>query len=284
VSTFIQPVTPVSTETATKPEAGTTTPIVSGETVAVTDPNSGADNPTTLEAPATGSFDLSSASEGSNIIVEGPGTAEVNIGTAVDEDDNKLSGSGTAFQIDENYQGSVNANLNGAITGGEKVDGSTETPAGNTIADNLPGEDSNAFATTTDLDFYINTGAANDQVQGSSGNDFIRLGAGDDVFNSAGGDDIVRVGTGNDSGSLGAGDDILYLTVDQLQGENVNTITDFDADGNDKIQIDGDLEGLVDIEGVGTKSILITLSGAQTGSTAVVSEGNTIDDDDIEFV
>ena len=284
MSTIIQPVTPVSTETAVKPAAGTTTPVASGETVAVTDPNSGAGNPTVLEAPATGVFEVGSASEGSNIVIEGTGTADVVIGTTVDADGNKLSGSGTAFQIDENYQGSATVNLNGAITGGEKVDTSTETPAGNSIADNLPGGDSNAFATASNLDFYISTGAANDEVQGSAGNDFIRLGAGDDVFNAAGGDDIVRVGTGNDSGSLGAGDDILYLTVDQLQGKNVNTITDFDANGNDKIQIDGDLEGLVDIEGVGTKAIVITLSGAQTGTTAVVSEGESIDDDDIEFV
>jgi Ca2+-binding RTX toxin-like protein len=284
VSTFIQPVTPVSTETAVEPAAGTTTRITSGETVVVTDPNSGADNPTVLEAPATGIFEVGSASQGANILIEGTGTAGVVIGTTVDADGNRLSGSGTAFQIGDDYQGTAIVNLNGAITGGEKVDPSTETPAGNTIADNLPGEDSNAFATTFNLDFYVNTGAANDQVQGSAGSDFIRLGAGDDVFNAAGGDDIVRVGTGNDSGSLGAGDDILYLTVDQLQGDSVNTITDFDANGNDKIQIDGDLEDLVDIDGVGTNSIVITLSGAQTGTTAVVSEGESIDDDDIEFV
>ena len=110
------------------------------------------------------------------------------------------------------------------------------------------------------------------------------MGAGNDQFNAGAGDDIVRVGIGNDSGTLGAGNDILYLTVDQLQGDNVNTITDFDVNGDDKIQIDADLEDLVDIEGIGTNAIIITLSGAQTGTTAVISEGESIDGDDIEFV
>ena len=94
----------------------------------------------------------------------------------------------------------------------------------------------------------------------------------------------VRTGSGNDAGTLGAGDDIVYFTVDQLQGDQTKTINDFDASGNDKIQIDKDLKDLVSIEGKGTKAIKISLSGAQTGSTNVVSEGETIDDDDIEFV
>ena len=134
------------------------------------------------------------------------------------------------------------------------------------------------------IDYYINAGAGNDQVAGSRGNDFLRLGAGDDTFDAADGDDIVRTGSGNDTGSLGLGDDTVYFTVDQLQGTQSKTITDFDAKGNDKIQIDADLEDLISIDGVGTNSITINLSGSQTGTTTVVSQGETIDDDDIEFV
>jgi Ca2+-binding RTX toxin-like protein len=280
VSTIIPPVTPVSTETATEAPAGTTTSVSSGETVAVTDSSA----PVFIEAPATGAFEVASAVEGANVIIDGPGTAAVEIGTAVDAEGNPLSGSGTSYQVADDYQGPSVANLGGAITDGAKVDPSTATVGGGTIASNLPGVDSNAFATAANLDFYVNTGAANDQVQGSQGNDFIRLGAGNDQFNAGAGDDIVRVGIGNDSGTLGAGNDILYLTVDQLQGDNVNTITDFDVNGDDKIQIDADLEDLVDIEGIGTNAIIITLSGAQTGTTAVISEGESIDGDDIEFV
>jgi len=276
VSTFIQPVTPVSTDAAVKPETGTTS-VSSGTVIAVTDPNSSAATPTILEAPDSGIFEVVSASEGSNIIVEGDGTAALAIGNAVDGAGTKLSASGTTYQIADDYQGSAVVNLNGAITSDTKVDTSTETPEGNTIADNAP-------TGASGFDFYVKTGAGNDQVEGSSGSDFIRLGAGDDTFNAGAGDDVVRVGLGNDSGSLGAGDDTLYLTVDQLQGVNVNTITDFDANGDDQIQIDADIEDLVEIDGVGTNAITISLSGAQEGVTAIFSEGVTIDEDDIEFV
>ena len=54
--------------------------------------------------------------------------------------------------------------------------------------------------------------------------------------------------------------------------------------GDDKIQIDADLEGLIEIEGFGTNKIIITLSGAQSGTTEFVSRGETIDDDDVQFV
>ena len=272
--------TPVSTETAVSPPAGTTTSVSTGETVAVTDSSA----PVVIEAPATGVFEASSATQGADIVIEGTGTAGVVIGTAVDADGNKLSSSGTSYQIADDYQGGAVVNLNGAITGGDNVDTSTDATGGGTIASNLPGSDGNAFATAANIDYYVNTGAANDQVEGSAGNDFIRLGAGDDAFNAGAGDDIVRMGTGNDAGTLGAGDDIVYLTVDQLQGVNAKAITDFDANGNDKIQIDADLEDLVEIEGVGTNGIVITLSGAQTGETVIVSEGESIDEDDIEFV
>jgi Ca2+-binding RTX toxin-like protein len=281
VSTFIQPVTPVSTETASVAPTGTITTVSSGESVVVTEATVG---PSVIEAPETGVIEVASEAEGADVIIDGPGTAAVAIGTAVDAEGNPLSGSGTSYQVADGYQGSAVVNLDGAITDGADVDTSTAAIGGGTIASNLPGSDSNAFATAANLDFYVNTGAANDQVQGSQGNDFIRLGAGNDQFNAGAGDDIVRVGIGNDSGTLGAGNDIVYLTVDQLQGDNVNTITDFDVNGDDKIQIDADLEDLVDIEGVGTNAIIITLSGAQTGTTAVVSEGESIDDDDIEFV
>ena len=217
------------------------------------------------------------------MVVTGSGTAGVTIGNATDAAGGELNASGSTFQISDTYQGTVVANLSGAIVDGTKVDVSTDTGNGS-IAANLPGTASNAFATSANLDYYVNTGAANDQVEGSKGNDFVRLGAGNDTFNTGAGDDIVRTGSGDDSGTLGAGDDIAYFTVDQLQGNQTKTIKDFDANGNDKIQIESSLKDLVDITGQGTNAIKITLSGAQTGTTAVISEGNTIDDDDIEFV
>jgi Ca2+-binding RTX toxin-like protein len=232
--------------------------------------------PAFIEVPETGIIEVSSQAQGANIVIEGTGTAEVFIGTAT-IGGNPQTAAGTAYQIADDYQGTATVNLTGSIVGESKVDLTTETPEGSSIAENAP-------TGTNDLDFYVKTGAGNDQVQGTDGVDFIRLGAGNDSFNAGAGDDIVRVGIGNDSGTLGAGDDILYLTVDQLQGDNVNTITDFDANGNDKIQLDANLEDLVVIDGIGNSAITITLTGAQTGTTAVVSQGQSIDADDIEFV
>ncbi len=269
--------TPVSTETASVAPTGTTTPVSSGESVVVTEATVG---PAVIEAPETGVIEVASEAEGVDVVIEGTGTAAVAISTSVDADGNPLSASGSSFQIDDDYQGSAVVNLEGAITGGEAVDAGTDAVGGGTIADNAPA-DPNVF---DNLDFYVNTGSGNDQVQGSQGNDFVRLGAGSDSFNLGAGDDIVRVGTGNDSGTLGLGDDILYLTVDQLEGDSVNTITDFDVDGDDKIQIDQDIEDRVSIDGIGTNVITITLSGDTIGTTAIVSEGESIDDDDIEFV
>ena len=284
MSAVIQTVTPVSTADAVQPTAGATAQATSGETFVVTDPNTGATSPTTITAPESGAFKVAAGTTQSNVVVKGDGTAGVTIGNATDSGGGELNAAGSSFQIADSYKGTVVANLSGAIVDGTKVDVSTDTGNGS-IGANLPGSTSSSgFASSTEIDYYINTGAANDQVEGSRGNDFIRLGAGNDTFNSGAGDDIVRTGSGDDSGTLGAGEDVVYFTVDQLQGSQTKTIKDFDANGNDKIQIDSNLKDLVDITGQGTKAIKITLSGAQTGTTAVISEGETIDDDDIEFV
>ena len=277
MSASIQPVSPVTVDNAIQPVASTTTQAATGDTFVVTDPNTGVSAPATIVAPATGAFQVAAGTQQSNVVITGDGTAGVTIGNAQTAAGGELDASGSAFQVSDTYQGTVIANLDGAIVDGTKVDTSIETPGGGTIADNAP-------TGTSDLDYYTKSGAGNDQIKGSRGNDFIRAGAGDDVVNAGAGDDIVRFGSGNDSGSLGAGEDIVYFTVDQLQGSQTKTIKDFDANGNDKIQIDADLKELVDITGQGSKAITISLSGAQTGTTTVISEGETIDDDDIEFV
>lgn len=278
MSSVIQPIVPISVSDADQPTAGSTSQASSGESFVITDPNSGTTSPVTIETPSTGIIQIAAGTEGANIIVEGNGTAGVTIGNANTAAGAELSASGTIFQIADNYQGTTIANLEGAIVDGTKVDLNTAAVGGGTIASNLSG------STNIDIDYYVNTGAANDQVSGTQGGDFIRAGAGDDVVNAGAGNDVVRLGSGNDTATLGSGDDVALFTVDQLQGDQIKTITDFDASGNDKIQIDADLEGLIDIEGTGTNSIVISLSGDQTGTTAIISEGETIDDDDIEFV
>jgi len=94
----------------------------------------------------------------------------------------------------------------------------------------------------------------------------------------------VRPGAGNDVIRLGPGNDVVYLTVDQLQGTQAKVINDFSTNGADKIQIAKNLQGLVSITGQGTKQIVITLSGAQTGTTTITSNGQVIKPDDIQFV
>lgn len=280
MSFYIQPVTPISTDSAAQnPEAGKTTNISSGDVIVVTDPNSSAEDPVTIETPDSGVVEIGVAAVESNVVVEGTGTAGIVIGNVETPTGDPLDAAGSAIQIDDNYRGTILANLQNAITEGGKVDTETETSAGNSIADNLPGKEGDDT-----LSYYINGGAANDNIEGSGARDFIRLGAGDDRFDAGGGNDVVRLGAGDDEGFLGAGNDTVYFTVDQLQGSSVNILKDFDADGDDNIQIDADLQNLVDIEGLGTNVITITLSGAQTGTTAIVSEGETIDPEDIEFI
>ena len=286
MSAVIPPVTPVDTASAAQPVAGTITPISSGQTVAITDPSSST-TPVALVAPETGTITVAPATQGSVVAIGGPGNATINIGVAQDGSGGVQNSSGSAIQVENGYQGSVIANLDGAPIDGANVNTSIDTGNG-TIADNLPGGGtaalSAAFASPADIDYYINTGSGADQIEGSRGNDFIRAGAGNDVVNAGAGDDIVRTGSGDDIVTLGSGEDIVYFTVDQLQGTQSKTITEFDANGNDKIQIDANLQGLVSITGQGTNKITISLSGAQTGTTNVESGGQAIDDDDIEFV
>ena len=272
-------VPPVTTTDAVQPTAGSTQKVTDGGTYVVTDPATSGTAPATLEAPATGSFDLASGAVGSNVVVQGDGNATINIGNATTGGGGQLNASGSSFQVTDEYAAPVNANLSFAIVDGtNKVDTSSAAVGGGTIASNLPSDGNSDVS----IDYYINAGAGNDVAVGSRGNDFLRLGVGDDTFDAADGNDIVRTGAGMTQARWGL-HDTVYFTIDQLQGTQTKTITDFDAKGNDKIQIDADLEDLFQSM-VRTNSITINLSGSQTGTTTVVSQGETIDDDDIEFV
>lgn len=247
----------------------------------VTDPATSGTSPTTLEAPTTGSFNVASGTVGSNVVIEGDGVATVNIGNATNEAGGELDASGSSFQVADGYGGSVNANLSGAIVDGtNKVDTSSIATGGGTIASNLPGA-----GAETSIDYYVNTGSAADQIQGSRGSDFVRAGEGDDTVDGGAGDDIIRLGTGNDRATLGSGNDSVYFTVDQLQQNNqTKTITDF-GNGADKIQFKAsDVQpGDVSIDG---NVITITYSNdSGTFTTQVVAEnGRAFTTDDIEFV
>jgi len=126
--------------------------------------------------------------------------------------------------------------------------------------------------------FYAHTGAGNDQIEGSSVNDFIRGGAGDDTINGFGGNDVIRGGSGSDSIFGGVGNDTLYYTSDQLDG-STDTFSDF-ATGTDKIAVQRTaVASTGNISGLGTNTITFTASG-----TRVVSSNTVINIADIQIV
>ena len=126
--------------------------------------------------------------------------------------------------------------------------------------------------------FYAHTGAGDDQIEGSSVNDFIRGGAGNDTINGFGGNDVIRGGSGSDSIFGGVGNDTLYYTSDQLDG-STDTFSDF-VTGTDKIAVQRTaVASTGNISGLGTNTITFTASG-----TRVVSSNTVINIADIQIV
>ena len=127
--------------------------------------------------------------------------------------------------------------------------------------------------------YYGAGGSGNDQIEGSSLNDFIRGGAGADTINGYGGNDVIRGGAGSDTIYGGAtGADTLYYTSDQLDG-STDTFVDF-ATGTDKIAVAGSsVASTAAISGLGSNTITFTASG-----TKVISGGTAINATDINIV
>ena len=236
------------------------------------------DQPMVLQAPAAGSFALDISTPGTHLIISNAADAEVSLGVATDLNGQVLNTSGAAYQLADTYRGNVVINLGEAkVDGIHRIDMAIETETW-TIAENAP-------PTQVRFDYYINSGAGDDQATGTRGNDFIRMGAGHDRFAAGAGHDLIRGGAGDDSGTLGPGNDWFYLTVDQLQGQSINTLRDFDAAGDDRIVIDAALKDRVDISlSEDGQSVVIRLSGSESGLTEVHSEGGPIDADDLEFL
>ena len=293
MSVFVPPVTPVTPDEAQIIEENDGIEPVSGPIIVA--PGTG----NSVELVPIGPTQIGSGLQGGDILVFGfqdqsreagedgvASAAPVTIGNALDANGDIINASGTSYQIADNYKDPVIANLSDAITDGQSVNLDLQTIGdgvrgdSGTFADNLPPGESGPFA------YYVNTGVADDRVEGSDKADFVRLGVGDDTFKLGAGDDVLRTGPGNDFGSLGEGDDTLYLTIDQLQGDFTKTITDFDELGDDQILINvaDDIADNIDISGLGTNEITITLSGDPSGTTTIKSNGETIDDDDVTFV
>ena len=71
------------------------------------------------------------------------------------------------------------------------------------------------------------------------------------------------------------------MKIREYEGVFYN-LEDFDANGDDNIKIEDGLD--VTIDGLGTNTITITLAGDPDTVTTIISEGETIDEDDIDFV
>lgn len=91
-------------------------------------------------------------------------------------------------------------------------------------------------------DDIINGGAGDDILRGGDGNDNIKGGLGNDVLLGGDGDDILSGGFGNDILKGGAGNDIFEFAFGEESSKDegsIDRITDFKADGLDKIKIFG---------------------------------------------
>ena len=284
MSAAIDAVSSVSTSSVTaEPTAGAAaTQAIAGETFVITDSAASTD-PVAIDIASTvteGTVNLAVATTNAQLSVTGEGTATLSIGGANDASGNALDQSGAVIGIDDSYAGKVVANFSAAYVSSDatvdataKVGGSTSTIGENAPAGSVAG-----------VNLYVNTGTGADEIGGSDKNDFVRAGAGDDEVNAGSGDDIVRLGVGSDKASLGGGDDSLYMTVDQFGDGNVNTVTDFDSSGDDKLLFNNDIKDLLTITGQGTNTLTLTLSGDQASTVTFTSEGGTFDADDIEFV
>ena len=276
MSIFITPVPALNAAVAENPATGSSSTGVSGDSFVVTDPTSG---PIEINGPGDGGIIIAASGvNNANVVLDGTLGDEIVISTAFDAAGNPLDGSGSAFQVAEDFGGAVIANLGGASTSGASVDLSIETEDG-TIADAAGGTIEEG-GLGGDFANYLNSGAGNDQLGGSEGSDFIRGGAGDDRINAGAGDDLVRVGSGSDSVTLGAGADVVYWTVDQFEGDSVNIITDFTS-GEDKIAIEADVFSRIDVEfaedGQSFTVTLLNESGEVEGTTEVISEGDAFE-------
>ena len=280
MSIFITPVPALNAAVAENPATGSSSTGVSGDSFVVTDPTSG---PIEINGPGDGGIIIAASGvNNANVVLDGTLGDEIVISTAFDAAGNPLDSSGSVFQVAEDFDGAVIANLDGAITSGATVDLTTATTDGSTVGEAAGGLADGGIA------YYVTGGAGSDQLQGSAGDDFIRGGAGNDRINAGEGDDIVRVGSGSDDVTLGAGADVVYWTVDQFEGDSVNTITDF-VSGEDKIAIEADVFSRIDVEfaedGQSFTVTLLNESGEVEGTTEVISEGDAfVFPDDFEIV
>ena len=175
------------------------------------------------------------------------------------------------------YNGAT-VNQNAIVTGSNPTVKETVAQAagGLTPKGNAPGQ---GFA------FYAHGGAGNDVIAGSDENDFIRGGAGRDTIDGQAGNDLIRGGIGSDNITLGAGIDTLYYTLDQVGGNDLDTVTDFTS-GVDKIAVQGSI-GVFNLAGqalTSTSVVQTIVFKAGSAQTTLVSTKDAFRLSDIQFI
>ena len=146
-----------------------------------------------------------------------------------------ITGSNTANDIIRG--GGGNDILNGAGGTGDLLDLSDATAAVTINFSQGVGQSITASGIGTDTysNFEGVIGSAfGDTINGSSGNDILRGGGGNDVIDGGAGNDIITGGTGADTLTGGLGND-TFVFNSPLNA--VDTITDFEANGNDHIEL-----------------------------------------------
>jgi Ca2+-binding RTX toxin-like protein len=154
-----------------------------------------------------------------------------------------------------------------------------------TVAQAAGGLTPNGNAAGQGFAFYAHGGAGNDVIAGSDQNDFIRGGAGRDTIDGQAGNDLIRGGIGSDSITLGAGIDTLYYTVDQVGGNDLDTVTDFTS-GVDKIAVQGSI-GVFNLAGqalTSTSVVQTIVFKAGSAQTTLVSTKDAFRLSDIQFI
>ena len=99
------------------------------------------------------------------------------------------------------------------------------------------------------IDYFIGSGGndtlsggdANDRLYGVGNDDVLNGEAGNDLLDGGNNTDILNGGVGNDTLTGGAGNDTFVFNTALNAATNVDTITDFEANGNDKIHLDDDI-------------------------------------------
>ena len=184
------------------------------------------------------------------------GTAAVTVNLSLAGQQNTIgAGLDTLTSIENLTGSSAGDTLTGdgavnVINGGAGADtlnggGGNDTLNGGTENDIVNGDAGDDLVNGDAGDDTLNGGLGIDTLNGGAGNDTLNGGAGNDLINGGDGVDTVVGGDGLDVVTLGTGDDVFKAEITATKSNlkagsmSVDIVTDFDAAGNDWIDLSG---------------------------------------------